>query len=69
MFALVTADYPDPVHEAAELFELSNKYHAKEVILPSTIKDQRVALDKAKDEESFCNKVNTIYYYLLSISE
>ena len=36
-YVLVTADYPDPLHDAGELTELSKKYTFTNVITPTKV--------------------------------
>lgn len=68
-YVLVTADYPDPLHDAGELAELSKKYTFTRVITPAKgrlidVKD--VETDNVGDD--FFVRLGATYYYCAQVA-
>jgi hypothetical protein len=68
LYVLVTADYPDPLHDAGEFVELSKKYTFTRVITPVkkrlvNVKD--VETDNVGDD--FYIELGTTYYYCAEV--
>lgn len=67
-YVLATVDYPDPLHDAAELTELSKKYTFASVITPTKgrlINVGDIEADNVGDD--FFVKIGTAYYYCAPI--
>ncbi len=67
-YVLVTADYPDPLHDAGELEQLSKKYTFIHVVTPEKkrlIKVKDVEADNVGDD--FFVKLGTTYYYCAQV--
>lgn len=67
-YVLVTADYPDPLHDAGELAQLSKKYTFTHVLAP-----EKRRLIEVKDAETdnvgddFFVRLGTTYYYCAQV--
>lgn len=67
-YVLVTADYPDPLHDAGELAQLSKKYTFTHVVTPAKkrlIDVNDVGTDNVGDD--FFVRLGTTYYYCAQV--
>lgn len=67
LYALITADYPDPLHDSGQLRLLSKQeYSFSNVITPAGKIVSAEDIDSDKFSGSFFVKMDLMYYYCLS---
>lgn len=60
----VTADYPDPLHDASELVSISSGYGFKELITPGDNNSTISVVDNDDMTAQFFVKDNSTYHYV-----
>jgi len=63
LYVLVTADHPDPLHDASELTRLSKKYTFTNVITPASRLVDITDVETDNTGDDFFVKISMTYYY------